>query len=204
VADDRRRFRAIEVAWDADRAEIARLRELIARRSRPIAILLAATNPTADPVDTYGLTVADFAAVEAMRADVVSRLMPELDHARAIAAGWEAQAGHLPPETEQDWHGAEAARWLEGRAVDDVAEIPHLHEKVRYYAVVADGWADEGRRWLAAATHLGMDLTPFEHEAETVARLHRQVVRWKRIASRQATRRQQAEADLERERDEHL
>jgi hypothetical protein len=77
VADDRRRFRAIEVAWDADRAELTRLRELIARRSRPIAILLAATNPTADPVDTYGLTVADFAAVEAMRADIASRLMPE-------------------------------------------------------------------------------------------------------------------------------
>lgn len=93
-----------------------------------------------------------------------------LAEVRAVVAAWEAQASHEPPDAGPGWHLAKADRWLARRPSAD-----ELREQVRRYAAIADGWEEESWRWLRIATRLGMDLTPFEREDETIARLREEV-----------------------------
>lgn len=100
----------------------------------------------------------------------LERARRDLADARALLAAWQAQARHEPRHPESGWCAAEADRWLA-----DAPGADDLRERVRYYAAVADGWAEEARRWLDVATRLGMDLTPFEDEHETIARLRDEI-----------------------------
>lgn len=89
---------------------------------------------------------------------------------RCTRTAWEAQAPYEQPHPASGWCAGEAARWL---ANEPGAE--ELRDRVRYYAAVADGWAEKARLWLDVATRDGMDLAPFEHEDETIARLREEI-----------------------------